>query len=357
MKRIFLLVFFLCITLTGYSLNVVGFEIRGNISGLKDHTKIKLFSYSRDMTIDSAYVINGLFTFKGKAIEVPELLSLHIYYDNKLIERKLLIGNEKVNVFGDIQIPDKIKITGSSYQDGQNKLEEYTAPYTHKMDSLREDNYEKNQSEINRLSDIADLKTIEFIKRNINKYVAVLQLSNYKSMIPGDTLKYYYNKLLPALKATKYGKMIAAYLDHPLSIGEAAHDFTALTQYGKKINFSDARKNKPTLLVFTAAWCTPCVQSIPELKNIHAKYKNDIELIAFAVDIQKSMWLNSLKREKVTWLSFWTGKGNFSTEYLKYGFTSMPSFVLINSQGKIIDKGSGYSEGKYLDVIKKTIQL
>lgn len=346
MKKILLALLLSTAIISSHSVINPTYQIHGSIIGLRNNVKVKLFSWSRDAIIDSAYAANGQFLLKGHLIEIPELLSLQIELEGKLLERKLLIGNESIEIKGNINSPEEFAITGSKFQPDQTNLDQINQFYTHQMDSLRKDDYNRNKAEIFRIRDLSDLKTIEFIKNNLNSYASLIQLSNYKSYIPKDTLQLYFNILSSEFKSSKYGKMIEGYINQ-INIGDKSPDFEAMDQKGKVLKLSELYKQKPVLLLFEAAWCAPCLKSIPELKDIYMSYKNEIEIVSLSLDLQRSLWLSSVKREDIPWISLWGGKGNFSEAYLNYGFTSIPAYVLIDTTGKIIDKGMGYTENSY----------
>ena len=52
---------------------------------------------------------------------------------------------------------------------------------------------------------------------------------------------------------------------------------------------------------------------------IDKTYSDSLEIISFSGDSKKDIWLNSLKRDSVTWISLWDGKGRYSETYIKYG--------------------------------------
>lgn len=168
--------------------------------------------------------------------------------------------------------------------------------------------------------------------------------------IPKDTLQLLYEKLPLDHRKSKDGTSIHSHLK-ALHVGDHFLDFTALASDGKTKNFSEVADNKYTLLVFGAAWCQPCKISRPELKEIHKVYKNRLTIVYHSADIKKETWLASIKTDALPYISFWDG--GKSTLLAKYGFTSYPSMVLFDPNEKIIKLASGYSQGKYLNLIKE----
>jgi thioredoxin-related protein len=85
--------------------------------------------------------------------------------------------------------------------------------------------------------------------------------------------------------------------------------------------------------------------SIPELNEISKKLADNLSVVSFSGDAGKETWLKSLTRDQPQWLSLWDGKGFYGETIIKYGVTGYPTFVLINPDGKIVSKWSGYEKG------------
>jgi alkyl hydroperoxide reductase subunit AhpC len=92
--------------------------------------------------------------------------------------------------------------------------------------------------------------------------------------------------------------------------------------------------------------------SAKELRQIN-KNNDTIQVVSFSVDANKKSWLHSLKRDTVTWTSLWDGKGRFSDTYTIYGIHGVPTFFIINPEGKILKTWFGYGDGLINETLKK----
>ncbi|MEN8120543.1 MAG: DUF4369 domain-containing protein [Bacteroidota bacterium] len=96
------------------------FTISGQVSGFPDGTKFYLRNLSTDEVFDSTTVKNNNFKFEGQLSNPPEQIWLNAIIDKKFIYTNLFIGNDKINVKGDIaDFPWNVEIKGSL----RNKLE------------------------------------------------------------------------------------------------------------------------------------------------------------------------------------------------------------------------------------------
>lgn len=335
-----------------------GYVITGNVTGFPDSTMIYLRNLSTDETFDSTMIIENKFQFKGLLKDEPEQIWLNTKVANEFIYTNLLIGNERIKVEGDISdFPRHVNITGSKSQDDLNYLRDLTKAFDIKRDSLVQDFFklapelqqEKGKEiwrEIRILDDTTKTLRFGYVKSHINTYPGIINLGYMKNSLPKDTVKALYEKLSDELKASKYARIVAVYLNEKISeVGDNYHDFKAINKNGDTIKFSDLASHKYILLDFTAAHCGPCVQSAEELRLIDKTYSDSLAIVSFSGDSKKSFWLNSLERDSISWLSLWDGKGTYSETYIKYGAQGFPTFYLIDPKGIIIDKWDGYGKG------------
>lgn len=59
--------------------------------------------------------------------------------------------------------------------------------------------------------------------------------------------------------------------------GEVMQDFTIDFIDGKKFTLSET--NKPVFINFFATWCGPCMGEMPDLKELHEQYKNEVDFV------------------------------------------------------------------------------
>jgi thiol-disulfide isomerase/thioredoxin len=99
-------------------------------------------------------------------------------------------------------------------------------------------------------------------------------------------------------------------------------------------------KSEKTLIVFWASWCPHCTEEMPKV-NEWAKDHLDTKVIAISLDDNKAEY--DLASKQLTNLSHYTDlkkwNGKAAKDYFVYG---TPTFILLDSQKKIIKKGSSF---------------
>ncbi|KZS47880.1 thiol-disulfide oxidoreductase [Paenibacillus glucanolyticus] len=119
-------------------------------------------------------------------------------------------------------------------------------------------------------------------------------------------------------------------------IGQTAPDFEAVNLQDEPVRLSDYR-GQPVLLNFWASWCGPCVNEMPILNEAYAQ-ESGTQIIA--VNIGES-------REKAEafaskhHLEMPIVLDQHNTIKGQYGISGLPVTVLIDDQGKMVDRVTG----------------
>ncbi|MFD2528915.1 MULTISPECIES: TlpA family protein disulfide reductase [Polaribacter] len=108
----------------------------------------------------------------------------------------------------------------------------------------------------------------------------------------------------------------------------------------------DSFKGKFVYIDVWATWCGPCIQQIPYLKSLEKEYHGkNIEFISISTDeyrrsggsweAAEKKWKDFVKAKQLSGVQLWAGKDiSFQQEYQ---INSIPRFILIDPQGKIVN--------------------
>jgi thiol-disulfide isomerase/thioredoxin len=124
-----------------------------------------------------------------------------------------------------------------------------------------------------------------------------------------------------------------------LPIGSEAPEIRQQTPEGGTYALSQMR-GKVVLIDFWASWCRPCRIENPAVKRVYDKYKGKgFDILGVSLDRDHGAWVGAIKQDGLPWkhvsdLGFWQ---NAAAQ--EYGVQSIPFTVLVDREGKILEKG------------------
>ncbi|NSL86785.1 AhpC/TSA family protein [Chitinophaga sp. Mgbs1] len=102
-------------------------------------------------------------------------------------------------------------------------------------------------------------------------------------------------------------------------------------------------KGKYLLVDFWASWCGPCRQAIPKVKELHSEYKEKgFDVVSISIDTDKAAWHKAMKDENMPWLQLLSD--NKEKTMSAFQFSGIPTLYLIDREGRIMERFTGYSE-------------
>ncbi len=203
---------------------------------------------------------------------------------------------------------------------------------------------------------LAELKVIDslFTDRTIKEKMV------YK--ITYDQIKYFGVKEIEGImaKARKsisndsllnvLDKMIAEW--DKIAPGKVAPDF----QYydiDSAIHALSDFKGKYVYIDVWATWCGPCIREIPYLQKLEEQFKDkNIQFISVSVDENYDNWKKMVVEKELGGLQLYSGgwQSDIATNYLIH---SIPRFILIDTEGKIIDNNAQRPSGDIASILEK----
>ncbi len=360
-------IYFLLVLIFGCSQKPEGFIIQGNVAGFKDSTMLYLHNPDLQENIDSAIVVNGKFQFDGFLSE-PQRLYVNTVFTNMDEYRytSFFVENSLIKLKGNYDNFRYCDISGSKSQDIEKKLIKKIKSNDIERDSLTDyffknridiipEEHKKIWQQISLLDSLNDIQYIRFIKGNLNSYSAMEKLQWRMSEMPKDTLRMYYEQLIPEFKESANGKLMNVYLNSRIvEIGEKYIDFEAVTLNSEPFKLSDIKKDY-ILLDFWAAGCGPCRKANTELAKYYDELKDRMEIVSFSLDIKKEWIEKASEKDGIKWINVTDYKGRNSAIAIQYQISGIPCSYLINKERVVIKKYLGF-DPEYIDEIKEIVQ-
>jgi thiol-disulfide isomerase/thioredoxin len=172
------------------------------------------------------------------------------------------------------------------------------------------------------------------------------------NLIRPESIKYYslidslYAQLSERLQNTLQGKRLFESLTQRRNseVGMAAPSFTVRDLNGQVLSLKDFYNKNYVLIDFWASWCLPCREEFPYLKQAYAKYQNKgFEIISASTDDDLVKWKTAIYKDSIDKWRHFSIKENTPKVSSLYFIIGVPIKILIDKQGRIIDRWVGYS--------------
>ena len=129
---------------------------------------------------------------------------------------------------------------------------------------------------------------------------------------------------------------------------------------GKSVDTSKLNNNgKPYIISFFALWCKPCLRELSAIHEVYADWQAEtgVKLIAVSCDQGQDSYKVAPEVKGKGWeFEVLLDPNNDFKRAL--GLNEMPSLVIVDGNGKIVSKHTGYKDGsekKLIEEIKKII--
>ena len=131
--------------------------------------------------------------------------------------------------------------------------------------------------------------------------------------------------------------------------GAEAPDFTLPTPDGGSLAFSSLQDGKYVLLDFWGSWCPNCIEGLPRMQQLYARYGSRLEILGIDCDETAAQWRAALTRYDMPWKHV-INDGGVDVSAL-YGVGGYPTKILVNPAGRIerVFIGEGGALYRYMD--------
>jgi len=95
---------------------------------------------------------------------------------------------------------------------------------------------------------------------------------------------------------------------------------------------------RPVVLNFFASWCAPCIDEMPAFERVHQSHGDEVSIVGMAYQDSDDDALATVARTGITYPAYADDGGAALTWF---GGLSMPSTVILDASGEVVDVHSG----------------
>ena len=131
-----------------------------------------------------------------------------------------------------------------------------------------------------------------------------------------------------------------------LKAGNPAPDFLLPDLEGEKVSLKDF-EGKIIYMDIWASWCGPCLMQVPYAKKLKEELEGeDVVFLYVSMDEKEETWRNTIEKKEIEGVHL-ISPGNWSSEIAGlYNVYSIPRYILIGKDGKIINSQAASPSGK-----------
>lgn len=239
------------------------------------------------------------------------------------------------------------------------EMEELNAEWMSSVRHAQKDStwskYIKSDGLIRKKSNFELLRLQNLIQTNTDNPGVIYLLSLYptdadseffESQIENALLKFPTSSDLKHLKAQYQTKKEIRF---SLKKGSLIPDLAYANAEGKIIDIKDYR-GKYVLIDFWASWCGPCRKAIPAIKELYEAYSDKgFEVLSVSIDTNREAWMKAVHEENMPWAQVLSPDKNKTLK--EFMIIGIPTLFLIDKEGKIVEKFTGFSESLKKQVV------
>lgn len=337
---------FLVILLFPLIINAQNFSIEGDFNGSSKTEKLTLNYYdlNNNYISETFPITNKKFEMSGTLNGIQRVKITSNLFSGRMEDPNLgyfFIEPGQSHLKLEEDKFKNIVVKGSKSQAEYEDILAKTNPlfYQIKDFSRNDSNKEKILSKLDKIKRLQ----LNYAYSNPNSFVSAYLVNFYSRTLPKDSLRKFYVSFSDKVKVSIDGRDIEDLLgENDLGSGSTAPDFVSTDLNGETISL-ESFQGKYLLIDFWAGWCVPCIKNLPDLKEIDKQFNSKgLEILGVSLDESKEKWKKSVSNHKVeNWKQIYVGldnihkKGSISA---RYKIQPIPAYILIDKNGKIIDR-------------------
>lgn len=169
-----------------------------------------------------------------------------------------------------------------------------------------------------------------------------------KAAIKTDEAKHLLSLFAAEMRDNPTYIALKAYLEYENKTGtDFPTELVLKTANDQSVKESLVDASRHNLVVFWASWCGPCRMEIPQIKKLYESEGKNLNIVSISVDKDRNAWKKAMEKEQMPWKQFLLPLGKtYAVLDKKYNLQTIPIWVLLDGNGRVVDQHVGYEVGK-----------
>ena len=130
---------------------------------------------------------------------------------------------------------------------------------------------------------------------------------------------------------------------------------------GKTVNTSQlSNDGKPFIISFFATWCKPCLRELNAINEVYADWQEETGVKLIAISVDQAQNTNRVKPlvDRMGWdYEVLLDANSDFTRALNINSALIPVVLMVDGNGNIVDRRTGYTDGSEEHLIEKVREL
>lgn len=310
-------------------------RVTGTIKGLGNKPVVFFYDHNGRQQHDTVRAVNDRFTYTTHPSD-DGTVNLKI-----VPSRYTAIWNEpgRVTITGDVSKPDQLAVTGTPENDLNTQ---YHRRITWKFEQ-RAKAYPDSAEALRPLIGKATRTFIQAHPQARTSADLLYEQAKYVNDQPVETYEQLLRDLSPRVQASVQGQAVASRLTalrKQPQVGRPAPNFIMPDTAGVAVSL-DKFKGQYVLLDFWGHWCRPCIQSMPHLKEMQARYASQMAVVGIGMESidDKEKWMQAIRKHQLRWTQLSELKADKGM-IEQYNIEGFPTYMLLDKQGVVLVKSN-----------------
>lgn len=152
--------------------------------------------------------------------------------------------------------------------------------------------------------------------------------------------------LLPAVLCLAFLANCSSPKEEQTAPGNKSFGFTLPDLQGQVKTLKNYSDKKLIIVDFWATWCPPCRNLVPHLNTLYHKYGSQISLVGISIDKDGPASVDAFVKDmNISYPVLINGLAVAK----EYGISSIPTLLMVDSDGIILKKWAGFADEQALD--------